>query len=372
MMVLLNALQAGNRSGTGVYTTQLARWLPEVAGIDQIRIVWPETEPKPLLQSSHESAYVPVRVSSALSRLWYDQFTVKSLARRLGANPIHYPANVGSLTGAPNTVLTLHDLTFVREPQWYRAERALYYRMAARASALRARRIIAVSRATAQEIVECFRIPEDRIDVIYNGIGDNFRPADNDAKAAVRARYNLPEQFVLYVGTIEPRKNLVRLIRAWDRLPSDAKPPLVIAGRDGWKTGPVHIAADHARDSANIHFIGHVPPDQLPALMSAAYIFAFPSLYEGFGIPVAEAMACGTPVLTSNTSSLPEVAGDAALLVNPLDEEAITAGLHRLVADTALRETIRQRGLARAAEFSWRQAATQTKEAYQRTMDSGT
>jgi glycosyltransferase involved in cell wall biosynthesis len=131
----------------------------------------------------------------------------------------------------------------------------------------------------------------------------------------------------------------------------------------------VHEAAAQAHDTEHIRFIGHVPQDALPALMSAAWVFAFPSLYEGFGIPVAEAMACGTPVLTSNTSSLPEVAGDAALLVDPRDETAIADGLQRIVADATLRETLRERGLRQAAQFSWRTAARDTWNVYKRTRE---
>ena len=191
-----------------------------------------------------------------------------------------------------------------------------------------------------------------------------FRPADEERRAAVRARYRLPERFFLYLGTIEPRKNLARVIAAWTRLAETCPLDLVIAGREGWKVGPIRAAAAGSTHTTRIHWIGFVEGADAAALYSCADALVWPSLWEGFGLPPLEAMACGTPVMTSNVSSLPEVTGDAAVLVDPGSVDAIAEGMARLATDTALREDLAQKGQARAATFAWKRTAELTLESY--------
>ncbi len=364
MLVLLNALQAGNRSGTGRYVRELVRWLPMLTDDFDIAAAWPRDLPRAQHEQEGRVAYLVRDAYPAWRRLLYDQLGIRSDQRSLRANIIHYPANIGSLSEIHNMVLTVHDLSFVRNPAWFRKGRAAYYRYAVRTSVHYARRIIADSRATAIDLCERFQAPEDKIDVVPLGVDSQFQPASPEAQTAIREKFHLPEQFFLYMGTLEPRKNLPRLIRAWDHIAGTCSFDLVIAGRDGWKTKPIYEAAASAIHAKRIHFPGFIEETDQPALLSAATAFVWPSLWEGFGLPLLEAMACGTPVLTSNVASIPEVVDDAALTVNPEDEEAIADALLRLAENSTLCTDLARRGSARAEQFTWLHTAELTLDSY--------
>jgi len=364
MKVLINALQANNRSGTGVYAAQLAKRLPRIAHPGETVFAWPKDLAVPDQGRRPNATFVARGHAGPLARLRYDQWGIRADLRALRADVVHYPANVGCVTPLRNMVVTIHDMTFFLHPEWFRYERAQYYRWAVARSARHAARIIAVSRASANDIVEVLRIPADRIDVVYQGADERFAPATEIERAAARAKYDLPERFVLCYGTIEPRKNLGRLIQAWSSIADTVEHDLVIAGRMGWKTQPVVDAADRSPHRARIHFPGFVSDDDLPAVIGAADAVALPSLYEGFGIGIVESMACGVPVVTSNISSMPEVAGGAAVLVDPLDVESIADGLRRAIGDAAMRSECITRGRARAKEFSWTKTAEGALRAY--------
>lgn len=364
MIVLLNALQAGNRSGTGRYSIELARWLPELARDIAVRVLWPAHVPLPTGARGFEDAFVLRGAAHPLERLYRDQVAMRSECARARADLVHYPASVGSLRASERQVITVHDLSFLHAPEWFAPGRAAYYGFAIGRSARLARRVIADSEATAGDLREKLGVPADRIDVVPLGVSERFRPAEPAASSSVRARYRLPERFFLYAGTVEPRKNLVRVIEAWSRVADACAVDLAIAGRDGWKHAPVSRAIAQAKCGARIHRIGYVEEEDFPALLSAADAFVWPSLWEGFGLPPLEAMACGTPVLTSRVSSLPEVVGDAALLVDPNDTAAIAANLLRLAEDDTLRARLRVLGLERAAGYSWRATAQHVLETY--------
>jgi glycosyltransferase involved in cell wall biosynthesis len=214
--------------------------------------------------------------------------------------------------------------------------------------------------------VQHYGISPNKIDVVHHGLSPQFRPLDGAAVAEACARYGLgaPGSYLLYVGTVQPRKNLARLIDAFAQVARQeaggAALRLVIAGKRGWLTEEIERRAAASGVAGQVLFPGFVADADLPALLSGALAFVFPSLYEGFGMPVLEAMACATPVLTSTTSALPEVAGDAALLVDPHDTEAIAEGIARLLSDAALRERLRERGMQRAAQFTWHRCASET------------
>jgi glycosyltransferase involved in cell wall biosynthesis len=221
--------------------------------------------------------------------------------------------------------------------------------------------VIAISGTTRDDLVRHEGISPAKITVVHHGHGRHFQPAASAAIEMVRQRYTLAGPYLLFVGTLQPRKNLERLLAAFDRVAaSEPSLTLVLVGAIGWQPERLTnaLGALAARDRVKV--LGFVDDADLPPLMSGALALAFPSLYEGFGLPALEAMACGTPVLTSTTSSMPEVVGDAGLLVDPLDVNAISAGLTRLVRDDALRAGLRQRGLARAATFTWERAARET------------
>jgi len=364
MLVLLNGLQAGNLSGTGRYTVELARRLPGMAEDVQCAILWPRHVPEPHVVSGQQQALRQVDARRSWRRIGYDQCIIRFERRRLKADVVHFPANIGPLMPMRRAVLTIHDLSFLRNASWFRPDRAAYYRWSVGRSARLAARVITDSHATAADLNELLGIPADRVDVIPLGVGEEFRPASQEQRAAVRAWYKLPEAFFLYVGTIEPRKNLVSLIEAWNRNAAKCPQDLVIAGRDGWKVKPVRTAAALSPYAKRIHFPGFVANEDLPALLSSAHVFVWPSLCEGFGLPPLEAMACGAPVVTSNVSSLPEVVGDAALQVNPTDVEALADAMLRAATDPAPHATLTGKGTSRAATFTWERTARLTLDSY--------
>lgn len=298
------------------------------------------------------------------ARVLWEQLAQPLILRRIGADLVHGPVYVVPLGTSLPTVVTIHDLSFLRFPHFFRPANRLYLGLFTRLSARRAQRILAVSEHTAQETVRLLGIPRSKIRVVYHGVDPVFRPLPAEKVAAFRARQGLPDRFILYVGTLEPRKNLVRLIQAFAHIPPADCPALVLAGARGWYDEGIFAAVEQLNLQDRVLLPGYIPNEELPLWYNAARVFAYPSLYEGFGMPVLEALACGTPVLTSATSALPEAAGDGALLVDPTDADAIADGLHRLLTDESLRETLRQRGLAHAARFSWAHTAEETVALY--------
>jgi glycosyltransferase involved in cell wall biosynthesis len=265
------------------------------------------------------------------------------------------------------TLLTVHDLSFVRVPETASPSLKAYLDVVVPRSVRRADHILADSAATRDDLVALYGVPESKITVLLSGVDARFRPVtDDDALDRVRQRYTLPyTPFILSVGTVQPRKNYARLIEALARLKvHQPELQLVIVGGRGWLEDPIYAVIDRLDLRGSVTFTGFAEDDDLPSLYSLAQVVALPSLYEGFGLPVLEAMACGTPVVTSDVSSLPEVAGDAALLVDPLDVDSLTDSLRRLLEDDALRAGLRARGLARAASFTWERSARQLLEVY--------
>ena len=255
-------------------------------------------------------------------------------------------------------VVTIHDLYAAIEPRWFSTRRGWQLRFTQRRAARTARRVIAVSERTRQDLVERYVVDDpEKIQVVYNGVDHaRFRPAEVDVEAVAR-RFGVPYPFILCVGSLMPWRNAPRLLRAAARL----RFGLLFVGRDIWGADPTQrLAAEHGWSWAR--FAGYVADRDLPSLYAAASVFAYPSLYEGFGIPPLEAMACGTPVVASTAGALPEVLGDSALLVDPRDENALAEALEAAAADHG---TLRRRGLERAARFTWERAAKETWQVYE-------
>ena len=268
------------------------------------------------------------------------------------------------LRGVP-TVLTVHDLIFRRYPQHHKPLNRWYLNATLPLYCRRADHIIAVSEQTKRDVMAAYGVPADKISVIYEAADARFRPQPAEAVAEVRARYRLPDRYLLFVGTIEPRKNLGRVLAAFERLHAEGlTDALVIVGKRGWLYDDFFAQLEQSPVKRAVLFPGFVPDADLPAIYAGAQALAFPSEFEGFGLPVLEAMACGAPVVCSNSSSLPEVAGDAALRVDPADTDAITAALRRVVADADLAAELARRGVAQAARFSWQRAAAETLAVY--------
>jgi glycosyltransferase involved in cell wall biosynthesis len=270
------------------------------------------------------------------------------------------------LRGVP-TVLTVHDMIFKLFPEhqkrlnyWYlNATMPLYCR---RASA-----IITVSEASKQDIVTYYGLDPARITVVYEAASPEFAPAPDEQADEARRRYGLPERFALVVGTIEPRKNLLRLLQALQHLRDQGLVvPLVVVGSRGWLYDELFRTLEGMTLRRDVHFPGYVPAVDLPLLYNAATLAAMPSVYEGFGLPILEAMACGTPVVSSDAPCLPEIGGNAARYFDPYDTEAMAASVREVWTDTELRAEMQAQGLVQAARFSWARAAEETLEVYER------
>jgi glycosyltransferase involved in cell wall biosynthesis len=297
-------------------------------------------------------------------RIPWEQFLAPLILRQQRADLFHGTLNVVPLACPVPSVVTIHDLAFIRFPYTFRSYNRTYLDLATRVSVRRATRILAVSEHTKREVVGLLGVPAERVVVTPNAARVHFHPPAAEALAAFRTRHSLPEQFVLYVGTLEPRKNLTTLLDAYAQIARQSAVPLLVGGGKGWMYDAVFARLEALGLRDRVHFVGYLDEEELPLWYAAARLFVFPSLYEGFGMPPLEAMACGTPVVTSNSSSLPEVVGDAGLMVAPMDVDALADAIMRLLSDEALHADLRERGLRRAQQFAWHTTAERTRDAY--------
>jgi len=266
------------------------------------------------------------------------------------------------------TMLTVHDLSFMRYPDCTDANLRAYLNEVVPRSVHRADLVLADSQSTKDDLVELLGVESDRIEVVYPGVEERFRPIEDQAHLEeVRKRCHLPPRFILGLGTLQPRKNFTTLIEAFATLrPCDpATLRLVIAGGKGWLYEEIFAAVERMGLEEKVIFSGFVADEDLPALYNLADLFVFPSLYEGFGLPPLEAMSCGTPVITSNASSLPEVVGEAGLMVKATDVEGLAEAMQRVLEDDALREEMMARGLEQARKFTWEKAAAKLLSLYE-------
>ena len=298
-----------------------------------------------------------------------EQIHVPWVLRRERPDVFHAPHYVLSPATPCRAVVTIHDCIHLMFPQYLPNRAAYVYARALMWNAARqAHRILTVSEASKRDIIHFFNVAPEKVVVAYNAIEERFAATPSDeAIARVRERYQLDHQFVLYVGNIKPHKNLVRLIEAFDQLRrrgfDDLK--LLIIGDEISKLPALRRAVHSHKLHKHVRFLGYLQDETLAILYRLAAVFVFPSLYEGFGLPPLEAMASGTPVVTSNVSSMPEVAGDAAVLVDPYNVDSIVDGIAAVLRDPPLREALRARGFARAGEFSWARSVARTQALYQ-------
>ncbi|MCP4424064.1 MAG: glycosyltransferase family 4 protein, partial [Chloroflexi bacterium] len=270
------------------------------------------------------------------------------------------------LTSRP-TVVTVYDLSFMHFPEAFPAAQRLYLTSQTRHACRRASRVIAISESGRQDIRRFFGTPQERIDVVYPGVDGAYRPLPLEDVVAFRRRQGLPERFILHVGTLQPRKNISTLIEAFSQTaPRDAA--LVLAGGKGWLFDEIFGQVKALGVQDRVRFTGYVPDEDLPLWYNAASLLVFPSLYEGFGMPVVEAMACGTPVAASDASSIPEAAGEAALLFNPQDVAELGDRIMAVLRDPYLAATMREKGLKQAQKFSWQRAGRETAVVYRKAM----
>ncbi|NDJ62168.1 MAG: glycosyltransferase family 4 protein [Chloroflexi bacterium] len=278
----------------------------------------------------------------------------------------HALAFVAPLLLTTPSVVTVYDLSFMHYPRVLSPARRLYLRLFTALSCRRARRVIAISHSTARDLTATLNIPADKIDVAAPGCDFGFfRPLPPETIAAFRRAHDLPERYWLFVGTLEPRKNLPTLLAAYAALPPAERLPLIIGGGKGWDYEPIFAAVDDYDLGNTVQFVGFISPELLPLWYNGAQSFVYPSVFEGFGLPVLEAMACGTPVIAAATSSLPEVVGAAGLTVPPHDTGAWTEALRRS-HDAAWRDSARAQGLSAAQRYTWAETARQTLLSYRR------
>jgi glycosyltransferase involved in cell wall biosynthesis len=271
------------------------------------------------------------------------------------------PAHVLSLWHPRRCLVTVHDLGYLHYPEAHTTWAQRYLQWSTAFNVRVAAQVIADSEATKRDLIQYCQAQPERIHVIYPGYDPTLRPAHDKARLdSVCGRYGIHTPYFVHVGTLQPRKNLVRLLEAFVAVVQEGQDVhLVLAGKKGWLYEPLFARVRDLRLEDRVHFTDYLPQDDLPVLLTGARAFVLPSLYEGFGFPILEAMACGTPVICSNVSSLPEVAGDAAMLVNPLDTGQLASAMHRLLHDDALAKDLAARGLTQASLFSWERCAQQ-------------
>lgn len=314
--------------------------------------------------------------AAPLGRIAWEQLAAPFALRRDHVDLLHAMAFVSPLISPCPTVITVLDLGFLCHPEAFKRSKRTYLQWMTRASVRKARRVIAISEHTRRDVIARYGVPAERVETVYCGVDRHFRPLPAEEIAVFRNRKGLPERLILFLGTIEPRKNVSSLIAAYahllERAPVETSDlALVIAGAKGWFFEDVLAQIEALGLRQRVYLPGYVPEAEKPMWYNAATCFCYPSLYEGFGLPPLEAMACGVPVVTSDRSALPEVVGDAAHTVPPLDVEALSAALHQLIVSPSLRAEYAQRGRARAKRFSWEQAARETVHVYHQSLQEG-
>jgi glycosyltransferase involved in cell wall biosynthesis len=305
-----------------------------------------------------------------LVRILWEQLVQPMALRQAGIDLLHAMAFAGPLATPCPFVVTIYDLSFLHYPDAFRSWNRWYLSRFTALSARRARRVIAISESTKRDVVKMLGVPSDSVDVVYCGVDEIFHPLSPVEVTRFRRERALPDRFILFLGTLEPRKNVQMLIRAYAqwRKAEPAIPKLVVAGGKGWYYDQIFAEVERLGLTGEVIFPGYVAQEELPLWYNSADLFVYPSRFEGFGLPVLEAMACGTPVVTTNAASLPEVAGGAAWLVSPDDEAQLIEAMRRALCDQTLREEMTTKGRAHATTFTWDRTARQTADVYKRAL----
>jgi glycosyltransferase involved in cell wall biosynthesis len=369
MNIVLDARTVGRRfSGVGFYVLELVRAFSRIDADHSFHLlVHGDSVLEDLLLDSrfriHRTSASPE--SHPYGDLW-EEFVLPRIARSVSAHVLHGPAFLIPLRRTSLVkVVTIPDLIAFTHPKTIPWKYALYMRRRIRFAVKTARRTICISESAKQDVLRLLAPPPGKIASIHLGVAERFHPESRERIEEVRGRYGLERPYILFVGNLEPRKNLVGLVRAFRVVQEEAKDPidLVVAGQIAWKSEE-SMRELNARDVRNsVRLTGYFPAEDLPALYSGARAFVFPTFWEGFGMPVLEAMACGTPVVASNVPSIREIAGDAAILVDPHDTESIAKGIREALCGS--RAEWSRRGIERAAQFSWLTTAQRTLEVYE-------
>ena len=363
---LLSRQLGYRRAGIHHYIEQVLCHLPPHAGWRYTVLTGQATEV--LLATGHEMVQSSWPTLRPLVRIAWEQLAWPWAART--ADLWHSMAFVTPLAHLRPTIVTVYDLSFEHYPASFPRAQQWYLSRQTRRSCHWARQVITISEASKRDIHELYGVPLERIAVVYPGVDEVYRPLPAAEVAAFRAQHNLPDRFVLHVGTLQPRKNLLTLLEAIAQLQLDGDVPLVLAGGKGWLYDELLARVGQLGLGERVRFAGYVPDEALPLWYNAAEILVMPSLYEGFGLPIVEAMACGTPVVAADVSAMPEAGGDAALLFPPHDSAALAQALAAVWNHPQQAAEMRQRGLAQAQRFSWAKAGAETAAVYQKAMSN--
>lgn len=334
---------------------QYTLYVTKQSAVDRFASRWPNVKVRRTLPHT-PLVRIPLTLSAELRRNPVDVLHVQYTAPPLA------PCAV---------VATIHDLSFEHLPETFNRRSRAQLRLTVRRTACNAAQVLTLSEFSRRNIVETYALDPKRVGVTPAAAAQHFRPVEDETELRrIRTTYGIERDYILALGSIQPRKNLVRLIKAYSSLAladsANELPLLVLAGKRGWLEAETIQAAEQSPVRKNIRFIGYVPNDDLPGLYSGAICLAYPSYFEGFGLPILEAMQCGTPVIAGNRTSLPEVAGDAGVLVDPFDETAVAKALTAVIENPGYRDQLRVKGIERAREFSWQRTARLTLDAYER------
>jgi glycosyltransferase involved in cell wall biosynthesis len=358
----------GQRSGVGNYTGRL------LAAMMETRPSWEfllySNKPIDSLEPALAHAKQIYNLSARKRLLWM-HFMLPRIIQRSQPHLCHFPNAMAPMWFGKPFILTIHDASLFLHSEYHPLARILSIRLALPKLARRASAVITVSNHARDDLIRVLGLPQDKITVIYEAASREMRPETDPAcLAGLRKKYNLPERYLLFVGTLDSRKNLVRLVRSYSQVRKMGFPHrLVISGSTGWKIERLYEEIEQLSLQDSVVLTGYVPDEDLPGLLSMSSLFVFPSLFEGFGLPPLEAMACGTPVLSSASTSMPEICGDAAYYVDPEDEDSISSGIATLLRDEEYRRDLGRRGLERSRMFSWERAARETLEVYQQVLN---
>ena len=361
-------------AGVANYTKNLIKGLIELDSENEYHLFGREEYLREFASKNVKLNFTRVLCQKSPLRILWEQFVLPLRILKKDLNVFHYPDHTLSLLGKVcPTVITIHDLAFLRFPEMFNLSRRIYKSFVIKRSVELADKIITVSEFTKSEAVKLLRVPEEKIRVIYNGVENSFHGVGDEKRLEeIRNRYGLRGRLILFVGTLEPRKNIVRLIKAYNFLRGGHQGwdvTLVIAGAIGWLYDDIFNTVKSLKLEKEVIFLDYVPREDLVYLYNCSSVVVYPSLYEGFGFPPLEAMACGTPVVVSNTSSLSEVVGDAGVYVDPYDVVDIAHGIEKALTDEELRERLIQKGLERAKSFSWEEMARKTLKVYEEVLE---
>lgn len=356
---------------TGIerYALELIKNLARLDDVNKYVLFFNSHEPLNNVVKKHnfETYVTAVPTKFRLLRIFWEQFWLALELKSNDVNIFHGPSFLSPLKKTCKYVVMIHDLSFFKYPESFTLENKLYFKFFLERSIKSADAIIANSEATKKDIIHYFKVDPLKIHVTYLAVDEKYRPLNNPAKAEeVKKKYGLPEKFILFTGVLSPRKNLERTLLAFCLLKRKRKYPhkFVVVGKKGWLYDPIFEKIKFLNLENDVIFTDYVPEEDLPYFYNLADVFVLASLYEGFGLPIIEAMACGCPVVTSNRSSMPEIAGDAALLVDALKVDDIVAAFEKIIDDPELRATLVKRGFEQVKKFSWKTTAEKTLEVY--------